>query len=231
MNSEREILHRLFESEDLDEKTYTVGDTQYWKRSGKFYKWTSSTGKSECSEDEYYKALSSGESVMNTDPNDDKAKPRHPIVSPELAKHFDEENTRVDRFLNHPNFSEHGYASIEMSNGQIFETMTKPKLISYIKDINSSTTEDNEGNKYLPQDLSIAIKYSDGSTIVLGDSDPIPGGRLKTRGIVAYVEDNSATTVIYGDVKIENYNEILAGEKMTRYGTNEDEDDWRADFN
>ena len=241
MNSERNILKRLLESskyednnssyKELDEKTYTIGDTQYWKRSGKYYKWTASTGKAEVSEDEYYKVLSSGDSVKNTDPSDDKAKVTRPdIVSPELAKHFDEENARMDSFLKHPKFNEHGDASIEMSNGQIFETMTKPKLISYIKDINSSTTEDNEGNKYLPQDLSVAIKYSDGSTIVLGDSDPIPGGRLKTRGIVAYVEDNSATTVIYGDVKIENYNEILAGEKMTRYGTNEDEDDWRADF-
>lgn len=84
MNSERNILKRLLESskyednnssdKELDEKTYTIGDTQYWKRSGKYYKWTASTGKTEVSEDEYYKALSSGESVKNTDPGNDKAK-------------------------------------------------------------------------------------------------------------------------------------------------------------
>ena len=83
MNSERNILKRLyenctFEDDTLDEKTYTVGDTQYWKRGGKTYKWTQSGGRQECSEDEYYKALSGGTSgndkVNNTDPVNDKAR-------------------------------------------------------------------------------------------------------------------------------------------------------------
>ena len=83
MNAERNILKRLyenctFEDDTLDEKTYTVGDTQYWKRGGKTYKWTQSGGRQECSEDEYYKALSGGTSgndvVKNTDPSNDKAR-------------------------------------------------------------------------------------------------------------------------------------------------------------
>lgn len=81
MNSEREIIKRLFENcnfEDdvLNEKTYTVGDTQYWKRNGKTYKWTASGGRSECSEDEYMKAISgsSSNSVQNTEPTNDKAR-------------------------------------------------------------------------------------------------------------------------------------------------------------
>lgn len=241
MNSERNIISKLFESskyedtysntKELDEKTYTIGDTQYWKRSGKYYKWTSSVGKSEISEDEYYKALSSGDSVKNTDPSDDKSKVTRPdIVSPELAKHFDEENAKMNSFLKHPKFNEHGYASITMDNGQIFETMTKSNLINYIKDINFDAVEDDEGNRYLPPDMSVAISYSDGKTLILGDSDPIPGGRIKTRGITGYVEDNGSTTTIYGDVKVENYNDTLAGEKMTRYGKDKDEDDWRADL-
>lgn len=41
----------------LDEKTHTVGDTQYWSRQGKYYSWTANGGKKEISSDEYYKAL------------------------------------------------------------------------------------------------------------------------------------------------------------------------------
>ena len=95
MSYEREIIKRLWESKDyeneigddpIDEKTYTVGDTQYWKRGGKTYKWTASGGKSECSEDEYMKAISGGSdnssgnsgAVKNTDAKDDKANESEP---------------------------------------------------------------------------------------------------------------------------------------------------------
>lgn len=84
MNSERNILSKLLEGkvcvercESLDEKTYTVGDTQYWKRSGKYYSWTEAGGRKEIGEDDYMKAISggsSGGSVKNTEPSKDAAK-------------------------------------------------------------------------------------------------------------------------------------------------------------
>lgn len=70
-------LRVIKDVDKLNEKTYTVGDTQYWKRNGKTYKWTADGGRQECSEDEYYKALSGGTSsndaVKNTEPTEDKA--------------------------------------------------------------------------------------------------------------------------------------------------------------
>lgn len=46
--------------QELDERTYYVGDTQYWRRGGKCYSWTSTGGRKECSEEEYLKAISGG---------------------------------------------------------------------------------------------------------------------------------------------------------------------------
>lgn len=73
------MIHlRIVKSKRINEKTYTIGDTQYWKRNGKCYKWTQSQGKVEISEDDYYKALSGGTSgndkVKNTDPANDKTR-------------------------------------------------------------------------------------------------------------------------------------------------------------
>lgn len=66
------------EDQVLDEKTYTVGDKQYWRRGGKCYCWTASNGKIECSEEEYMKAISGGnannDAPKNTEPSEDKAK-------------------------------------------------------------------------------------------------------------------------------------------------------------
>ena len=56
----------------INEKTYTIGDTQYWKRSGKCYSWTSSGGRVEISEDEYTKAIMGGGSPeIKKDPSVD----------------------------------------------------------------------------------------------------------------------------------------------------------------
>ena len=62
----------------MDERTYTIGDTQYWRRSGKTYKWTEAEGRVEISEDEYMKAISggTGESPKPTSSKEDKSKPR-----------------------------------------------------------------------------------------------------------------------------------------------------------
>lgn len=93
MNSERNILSKLLEgcvevepTQPLDEKTYTVGDTQYWKRSGKFYSWTQAGGRKECSEDEYMKAISggNGDQAKHTDPEKDAA--RKPDTKSEPVK-------------------------------------------------------------------------------------------------------------------------------------------------
>ena len=89
MNSERNILSRLLEGNvsaemtELDERTYTVGDTQYWKRAGKFYSWTAAGGRKECSEEDYMKAISggSGDSPKHTEPSNDAAKKPEPSKS------------------------------------------------------------------------------------------------------------------------------------------------------
>lgn len=62
---------RIVESKRINERTYNVGDAQYWKRNGKCYKWTQSQGKVEISEDDYYKALS-GTSSKDAKPSDNK---------------------------------------------------------------------------------------------------------------------------------------------------------------
>lgn len=56
-------FRRLTESKfvPLLERTYTVGDTQYWKRAGKYYSWSEAGGRKEISQDEYFKALAGGE--------------------------------------------------------------------------------------------------------------------------------------------------------------------------
>lgn len=68
MGSERYILKRLLEGvepdtemeRELDERTYYAQDgTQYWKRNGKFCKWTEEGGRVEITEEEYQKALAS----------------------------------------------------------------------------------------------------------------------------------------------------------------------------
>lgn len=68
MGSERYILKRLLEGvepdaemeQELDERTYYAPDgTQYWKRNGKFCKWTEEGGRVEITEEEYQKALAS----------------------------------------------------------------------------------------------------------------------------------------------------------------------------
>lgn len=75
------LLVKLIESKSskvvLDEKTYTVGDTQYWARQGKYYSWSSSGGKVEISSDDYYNALAG----IVKDPSK-KVKKDLPKVSP-----------------------------------------------------------------------------------------------------------------------------------------------------
>lgn len=57
------VFNRLRESTyiPLLERTYTVGDTQYWKRGGKYFSWSDAGGRKEISQDEYFKALSGGD--------------------------------------------------------------------------------------------------------------------------------------------------------------------------
>jgi hypothetical protein len=55
--------------------------------------------------------------------------------------------------------------------------------------------------------------------------------KVKITGLQAMVYNNVGTTMVAGKgVKIENYNQIYAFEKWTRYGESKWEDDWRADF-
>lgn len=108
MSSERQILKRLLEGnyednvrdEELDERTYTVGDTQYWKRGGKCYKWTEGGGRQECSEDDYMKAISGGkdEAPKPTEPSKDASKvpPEDNKKSgPKLTSNFDKDFMRA----------------------------------------------------------------------------------------------------------------------------------------
>lgn len=62
--------------ENLSERTYTIGDTQYWKRNGKFLSWTESGGRKEISEEDYMKALSGSANA----PISTKSKPPKRIV-------------------------------------------------------------------------------------------------------------------------------------------------------
>lgn len=63
----------------IDEKTYTIGGVQYWKRSGKCYRWTEADGRSEISDDEYIKAITSSDvkSTSSTKDVSKKVEPKH----------------------------------------------------------------------------------------------------------------------------------------------------------
>ena len=139
-------------------------------------------------------------------------------ISRDLQKHFDKENARVEQFMSGRAKS---YSSIEMENGQIIERYPMPQMVDLMKEVKANGT--------VWEDDQIAILYSNGKVAIYGEGDDV--SKMKMSGIRGVIYENSATNAYAGTgVKIENYNQIYAGEKWTRYGTNKDEDDWRMDF-
>lgn len=141
-------------------------------------------------------------------------------ISPALQKHFNKENTRVEEFMSGRASSKSG-GSITMDNGQILERYTMKEMLDILKE-----TKDN-GTVWA--DDGFSILYSNGDMKFYSSGDDIR--KVKTSGIQGIIYENGSTTAYSGTgVKIENLNQTEAGAKLTRYGTNKYEDDWRMDF-
>lgn len=145
---------------------------------------------------------------------------RESKISLKLRQHFDKENKKVADLMKGKCPSRG--KSVEMANGQIFERYSMDEMKSVI-------LQDVKNNGDMWSDSSIAILYRNGDIDVFSEGDDT--SKMKLSNIKGVIYDNGSTSAYSGTgVKIENYNETLAGEKMTRYGTDEDEDDWRIDF-
>lgn len=147
----------------------------------------------------------------------DKIRESH--ISPELRKHFDRENKKVADMMK----GKVGTGkSIEMDNGQILERYSMDEMKNMI------LKECKEAGEMYP-DQSIAILYRNGDIETFSEGDDT--SKMKMSNIKGVIYDNEATSAYAGTgIKIENYNETCAGDKHTRYGTSEEEDDWRIDF-
>ena len=141
-------------------------------------------------------------------------------ISPELQRHFDSENARVEEFMSGKASSKSG-GSLEMDNGQILERYTLKEMVDILKE-----TKDN-GTVW--KDDGFSILYNNGDMKFYAPGDDI--SKVKTTGIEGVIYENGSTTAYAGKgVKIENLNQTEAGAKHTRYGTSKYEDDWRMDF-
>ena len=140
-------------------------------------------------------------------------------ISPKLKKHFESENKKVSDMMK----GKVGTGkSVEMANGQILERYAMDEMKNMI-------LQEAKDNGEMWSDSSVAILYRNGDVKVYSEGDDT--SKMKTSNIKGVIFDNGSTSAYAGTgVKIENYNETLAGEKGTRYGTDEDEDDWRIDF-
>lgn len=145
---------------------------------------------------------------------------REHSISPKLREHFDKENKKVADMMKGK--CPASGRSVEMANGQILERYSMAEMKSYIlKEAKSAGR--------LSSDEAISILYRNGDIASYIEGDDT--SKMKLTDIKGVIYDNASTSAYSGaGVKIENYNETLAGEKMTRYGTDEDEDDWRIDF-
>lgn len=70
----------------LNEKTYTINGVQYWKRNGKFCKWTEKMGRIEIPEEEYLQALASMNTGATPSKEDVSKKERKPVEVPKNYK-------------------------------------------------------------------------------------------------------------------------------------------------
>ena len=145
---------------------------------------------------------------------------RESAISPKLRQHFDKENKKVADLMS-GKCPKRG-KSVDMANGQILERYSmgemKSLVLKWAKEAGDVGT-----------DCTVSILYRNGDIKTYGEGDD--ASKMKLSDIKGVIYDNASTIGYAGTgVKIENYNETLAGEKMTRYGTDEDEDDWRMDF-
>lgn len=130
-----------------------------------------------------------------------------------LQKHFDKENTRVEKLMSLKS------GSIEMENGQILEKYT-------MREMKTDVLKEAKDNQYMWADDSIAIRYTDGSISVYGEGDDT--SKMKLTNIEGVIYENASTTAYAGKgIKIENYKQLYPKDYPDEKGY---EDDWRMDF-
>ena len=146
-------------------------------------------------------------------------KVRKSVVSDELQRHFDKENKRVADFMKKKVGTGQ---SIEMDNGQILEHYSMDEMKKWV-------LQESKDNGVVFADTQIAILYKNGDIAVYGEGDDT--SKMRLSNIKGVIYENESTSAYAGTgIVIENYNETCAGDKGTRYGSDEEEDDWRIDF-
>lgn len=140
-------------------------------------------------------------------------------ISAGLQRHFEKENKKISELMS----GKVGNGkSVEMDNGQILERYSMDEMKNLV-------LKEYKKNGYMDDDDSVAILYKDGNIAVYGGGDDT--SKMKLSNIKGVIYENANTSSYSGTgIVIENYNEILAGEKGTRYGKGKDEDDWRINF-
>lgn len=109
--------------------------------------------------------------------------------------------------------------TIETKGGMIFEVMTSRKeILSYIMDCYINNKD------FIDDDFSLYIQYKDGSSYYIGGNDE--EGKFRKTGIETVVESNPATTVLYGNYKIYNIDDI---EEEYSEKVDDEEKFWNAD--
>ena len=98
---------------------------------------------------------------------------------------------------------------IETIEGQVFEiwnnrTEALHDITTIIDDIRYALN--NSDNPYMGIDDSVWIQYKDGSHYYIGDQGE--EGKFRKTGISCIIDENSATTMLYGDFVIYNMDDM-----------------------
>ena len=105
---------------------------------------------------------------------------------------------------------------IETAEGQLFEIWTSRTealhdITTIIDDIRYAL--EHPENPYMVIDDSVWIQYKDGSHYYIGDQGE--EGKFRKTGISCIIDENSATTMLYGDFviyNIDNMDELYSPE-------------------
>lgn len=109
--------------------------------------------------------------------------------------------------------------TVETKGGMIFEVITSRKeILSYIMD-NYIDNKD-----FIDDDFALFIRYKDGSYYYLGGADE--EGKFRKTGIETVIESNPGTTVLYGNFRIYNIDNI---EEEYSREVDSEEKFWNAD--
>lgn len=109
--------------------------------------------------------------------------------------------------------------TIETKGGMIFEVMeSRKEVLSYIMD-GYITNKD-----FIDDDFALFIRYKDGSSYYLGGANE--EGKFKKTGIETVIESNPATSVLYGNFRIYNIDNI---EEEYSEEADSEEKFWNAD--